>query len=99
MPVPSEVWVSVTVPLFAPAVAVFTPTAIELLSEAPAAIRPVVPLPVAAPDTPVAAVTRPSEKPSVAAVLETVIACEAVPPTCWLPRLTGLGATPAEAVR
>ena len=97
MPVPSDVLVRVTVPLFAPAEAVLTPTVIALLLP-PAAIRLVVAaLVVAVPVAPPAAVFRPSEKPSVAAVFDTVIACEAVPPTRWLATDTVVGVADAEA--
>ena len=93
VPVPSDTLVRVTEPVFAPAVEVSTPTEIALLLEPPAAIRLVVPpLCVASPDAPVAEVTRPSENPSVAAVLDTVTAAEFVPPTRWLAIETGLEA-------
>ena len=91
VPVPSDANEMVAVPLFAPALAVFTPTCNALLLP-PAANNDTLPLDVAVPVVEILAL-RLSEKPSFAAVLFNVKACESVPPTRWLAKTTGFGVT------
>ena len=99
MPVPSDAKLTCTVPVFAPAVAVSTRAVIaELLLAPPASRLTALPFVSAAPPTvPKAAFSRSVNEPA-GAVLAIVRAAEAVPPTRWLARLTGFGASvPAEA--
>ena len=80
VPEPFEANVIVAVPLFAPALVVFTPTCNVLLL-APAPNNATAPLEVADPLAEMLA-SNFSEKPSLAAVLVSEIACVRPPPTC-----------------
>jgi hypothetical protein len=81
----------VAVPLFAPAVAVSTPTRRLLLLVAPAARRPMEPVVVIPAVAPPRDAFRRSEYPSFAAGFVRLKAWVAVPPTRWLARVTGSG--------
>ena len=83
VPAPFDVSPTVTVPLFAPTVLVFSPTSRLVVFASSGASRLIVPVPVAPPVLPLKAASRCSEKPSFAASLVSVSACAGTVSPTW----------------